>query len=49
MSNVVIQNAGIDWTSPSNVYWKHSVARREAVRVVLRGRSEHGAVYIACI
>jgi hypothetical protein len=37
MSNVVIQNAGIDWTSPSNVYWKHSVARREAVRVVLRG------------
>ncbi|GFH06732.1 uncharacterized protein HaLaN_01411, partial [Haematococcus lacustris] len=43
MTNVTIQNAGINWQSPSNVYWKHCVSRYEAVRVVLRGHSEFEA------
>lgn len=43
MSNVHISNAGLDWAAPGNVYWQHKVARREAVRVQLRGQAEFEA------
>ncbi|CAD7703528.1 unnamed protein product [Ostreobium quekettii] len=44
MENVRIRNRGVDWTNPGNVYWKCEVARHQAARVVLRGRSEFSAV-----
>lgn len=25
MSNVTVRNAGIDWSAPGNLYWKHQV------------------------
>ncbi|GAX74823.1 hypothetical protein CEUSTIGMA_g2270.t1 [Chlamydomonas eustigma] len=43
LDNVAIRNLGVDWTAPGNVYWKHHVNRREAVRIVLQGRSEFEA------
>lgn len=43
MVNVVVRNAGINWEDPSNVYWKHQVARRETCKVVLLGQSEFEA------
>jgi hypothetical protein len=33
MKDVHIVNQGIDWEAPSNVYWKHQVARKEGVQV----------------
>jgi hypothetical protein len=43
MMNVAVQNVGIDWHHPGNVYWQHKVQRHEACRIVLRGRSEFEA------
>jgi UTP---glucose-1-phosphate uridylyltransferase len=43
LHNVIIRNAGVDWSDSRNVYWQHSVARKEACRVVLQGRSEFDA------
>ena len=44
MEGVTVRNKGVDWeASSSNVYWKHDVKRHEALRVVLRGRSEFDA------
>eukprot|EP00195_Chlamydomonas_chlamydogama_P008226 CAMPEP_0202904012 /NCGR_PEP_ID=MMETSP1392-20130828/27485_1 /ASSEMBLY_ACC=CAM_ASM_000868 /TAXON_ID=225041 /ORGANISM="Chlamydomonas chlamydogama, Strain SAG 11-48b" /LENGTH=184 /DNA_ID=CAMNT_0049591443 /DNA_START=25 /DNA_END=579 /DNA_ORIENTATION=+ len=41
--NVNVRNQGVDWSNPDNLYWKHQVARRETMRVVLRGQSEFEA------
>lgn len=41
--NVAVDNAGIDWSSASNVYWKHAVARRESCFIELQGRAEFEA------
>ena len=43
MMNVAVQNVGIDWHHPGNVYWQHKVQRHEACQVILRGRSEFEA------
>lgn len=43
LDNVTVQNVGIDWHHPGNVYWQHKVQRHEAMRILLRGRSEFEA------
>lgn len=43
MMNVTVQNVGVDWHHPGNVYWQHKVNRHEACRVILRGKSEFEA------
>lgn len=43
MMNVCVENVGIDWHHPGNVYWQHRVQRHESCRVILRGRSEFEA------
>lgn len=43
LMDVTIDNAGIDWSSPDNVYWKHSVARKEGCLIQLQGRGEFEA------
>ena len=43
MRNVQIRNAGIDWSVPENVYWRHRVTRHESCRVVLHGTAEFEA------
>lgn len=43
LMNVTVQNVGVDWHHPGNVYWQHKVLRHEACRVVLHGRSEFEA------
>lgn len=36
-------NEGINWISPSNVYWKHDVERSESVKIILHGNAEFEA------
>lgn len=43
LQNVKIVNEGINWISPSNVYWKHDVERSEYVKIILRGNAEFEA------
>lgn len=43
MHNVKIRNAGIDWSAPDNVYWRHRVSRKESCRIVLHGTAEFEA------
>ena len=43
MQNVKIVNEGINWISPSNVYWKHDVERSESVKIILHGNAEFEA------
>eukprot|EP00879_Flechtneria_rotunda_P005108 GHRR01005389.1.p1 GENE.GHRR01005389.1~~GHRR01005389.1.p1 ORF type:complete len:883 (+),score=260.17 GHRR01005389.1:598-3246(+) len=43
MMNVTVQNIGVDWHHPGNVYWQHKVNRHEACRVLLHGKSEFEA------
>ena len=43
LRNVRVRNAGVDWEHPSNVYWRHRVARKESCQVLLRGCSEFEA------
>ena len=43
LHNVRVANRGVDWASKHNVYWRHKVARHEACRILLRGRSEFEA------
>jgi hypothetical protein len=43
LMNVTVQNVGVDWHHPGNVYWQHRVNRHEACKVVLHGRSEFEA------
>lgn len=43
LKNVKIQNRGIDWSHPDNVYWRHRVERKECCRVLLHGNAEFDA------
>ncbi|KAL6609811.1 hypothetical protein ACP70R_039780 [Stipagrostis hirtigluma subsp. patula] len=43
LESVKIMNEGINWTSPSNVYWKHDVERSESVKIILHGNAEFEA------
>ncbi|CAL4901230.1 unnamed protein product [Urochloa decumbens] len=43
LQNVKIVNEGINWISPSNVYWKHDVERSESVKIILHGNAEFEA------
>lgn len=43
LTNVTVVNAGIDWDSPDNVYWRHMVSRRESARITLHGNAEFEA------
>jgi hypothetical protein len=43
LMNVTVQNVGVDWHHPGNVYWQHRVNRHEACKVLLHGRSEFEA------
>lgn len=39
LHNVRVANAGVDWAHPDNVWWRHSLVRREACTILLRGMS----------
>ncbi|KAL6841388.1 hypothetical protein ACP4OV_028906 [Aristida adscensionis] len=43
LQSVKIMNEGINWISPSNVYWKHDVERSESVKIILHGNAEFEA------
>lgn len=43
LHNVRVQNAGVEWAHPDNVWWRHSLARTEACRINLHGASEFEA------
>ncbi|OEL24788.1 UTP--glucose-1-phosphate uridylyltransferase 3, chloroplastic [Dichanthelium oligosanthes] len=43
LQRVKIVNEGINWISPSNVYWKHDVERSESVKIILHGNAEFEA------
>ncbi|XP_044977828.1 UTP--glucose-1-phosphate uridylyltransferase 3, chloroplastic [Hordeum vulgare subsp. vulgare] len=43
LQNVKIVNEGINWDSPSNVYWKHHVERSESLKIILHGNAEFEA------
>ncbi|KAG2626888.1 hypothetical protein PVAP13_3KG484372 [Panicum virgatum] len=43
LQNVKIVNEGINWISPSNVYWKHDVERSESIKIILHGNAEFEA------
>ncbi|KAF8719511.1 hypothetical protein HU200_024236 [Digitaria exilis] len=43
LQSVKIVNEGINWNSPSNVYWKHDVERSESVKIILHGNAEFEA------
>ncbi len=44
MRNVTVSNAGVDWDAPSNTYWQHRVARRQACEIILHGNAEFEAL-----
>lgn len=43
LENVKVDNQGIDYENPHNVYWRHRVERKESCQIVLKGRSEFEA------
>lgn len=43
LEDVTVQNAGIDYENPHNVFWRHRVMRHETCRIKLLGRSEFDA------
>lgn len=43
LQNVKVLNKGIDWSCGENAYWKHSVQRFEALKVILHGNAEFEA------
>ena len=43
---MVVRNAGIDWGARENCYWRHTVARHQAARIVLYGQSEFEASHV---
>ena len=45
LHNVRVENAGVDWEHPGNVWWRHSLARTESCQILLHGASgERGRV-----
>ncbi|PSC72756.1 nucleotide-diphospho-sugar transferase [Micractinium conductrix] len=43
LHNVRVMNVGVEWAHPDNVWWRHSLVRREACRITLHGNSEFEA------
>lgn len=43
MERVSVRNAGVDWTAEGNLYWKHEVSRKQALRIELQGSGEFEA------
>lgn len=43
LENVKVDNQGIDYENPHNVYWRHRVERKESCQIVLQGRAEFEA------
>jgi hypothetical protein len=43
LDNVKVENVGIDYDNPHNVFWRHRVARKEMCHIHLKGRSEFEA------
>ncbi|KAL4426976.1 hypothetical protein ABPG77_009537 [Micractinium sp. CCAP 211/92] len=43
LHNVRVANAGVDWGHADNVWWRHSLVRKEACTILLRGMSEFEA------
>lgn len=43
LCNVTVQNDGIEWESPHNVFWRHQVVRRQSARIVVHGNAEFEA------
>ena len=39
LHNVRVMNVGVEWAHPDNVWWRHSLVRREACRITLHGNS----------
>ncbi|EFN58749.1 hypothetical protein CHLNCDRAFT_140453 [Chlorella variabilis] len=39
LHNVRVENAGVDWEHPGNVWWRHSLARTESCQILLHGAS----------
>ncbi len=39
LHNVRVANAGVDWGHADNVWWRHSLVRKEACTILLRGMS----------
>ncbi len=39
MHNVRVANRGVDWAHADNVWWRHSLTRHEACRILLHGMS----------
>ena len=47
LNNVVVSNAGIDWSEASNVYWSNFITRRERCSIVVEGNGEFDAKDVA--
>lgn len=43
LERVHIQNKGVDWVSPQNVFWQHKIQRLESIRIYLHGDAEFDA------
>ncbi|KAH6823475.1 UDP-glucose pyrophosphorylase 3 [Perilla frutescens var. hirtella] len=43
LENVTVLNAGINWNSGDNLYWKHDMQRFEALKIILHGNAEFEA------
>ena len=43
LENVKVENSGIDYDNPHNVFWRHRVSRKEMCCIHLQGRSEFEA------
>jgi hypothetical protein len=49
LNNVVISNAGIDWSDASNVYWSNFITRHERCSIVIEGNGEFDAKDVALV
>lgn len=43
LERVTVSNTGVDWACPGNLYWKHEVARKQALRIEVQGSGEFEA------
>lgn len=43
LENVRVENRGVFWEHPDNIFWQHRVVRHESLRVVLHGDAEFEA------
>ncbi|RMZ54963.1 hypothetical protein APUTEX25_000480, partial [Auxenochlorella protothecoides] len=49
LRDLAVRNAGVDYADPSNVYWRHAVARHAACRVHLHGHAELDAAGVTLV